>query len=278
MAGEKKKGNRIGATKMRENSQEPSMETAEVALGQSADGDAKAAITIDPRPTFDLSPHLYMQFMEPLGTNDGSVEASWVHLNDRWRPDLIKATQSLAPAMMRWGGIFCDYYHWREAVGPRDRRVPMYNLLWGGIESNQIGTAEFVDFCRQVDADPLICVNFESDGRPHFFEAKGSSRIGDAGEAADWVEYCNSPHNPERRTHGFEKPFGVKYWQIGNETSYDRRGFDLETAARKTVENTGQPLLWFPMLLNHNHLTNYFSWVSWIIHLLLHHICPLSLS
>jgi hypothetical protein len=28
----------------------------------------------------------------------------------------------------------------------------------------------------------------------------------------------------------------VKYWQIGNETSYDRNGFDLETAARKTVE------------------------------------------
>lgn len=209
---------------------------ASVALGQSEDANAHTAITIDPKPTFDLSPHLYMQFMEPLGTNDSSVEASWDHLNDRWRPDLIKATQSLAPSMMRWGGIFCDYYHWREAVGPRDRRVPMYNLLWGGVESNQIGTAEFVDFCRQVGAAPLICVNFESDGRPHFFQAKGVSRIGDAKEAADWVAYCNRPDNPERRAHGFEEPFGVKYWQIGNETSYDRRGFDLETAARKTVE------------------------------------------
>lgn len=210
--------------------------SAGVALVQSAAGDTEATITIDPRPTFDLSPHLYMQFMEPLGTNDSSVEASWDHLNDRWRPDLVEATQSLAPTMMRWGGIFCDYYRWREGVGPRDRRVPMHNLLWGGIESNQIGTAEFVDFCRQIKADPLICVNFESDGRPQFFEVKGSSRVGNAGEAADWVEYCNSPHNSERRTHGFEKPFGVKYWQIGNETSYDRRGFDLETAARKTVE------------------------------------------
>jgi alpha-L-arabinofuranosidase len=209
---------------------------ANVAFGQSANRDAEAVVTIDPEPKFDLSSHLYMQFMEPLGTNDSLVEASWDHLNERWRPDLIQATQSLAPTMMRWGGIFCDYYRWREGVGPRDRRVPMYNLLWGGIESNQIGTAEFVDFCRQVNADPLICVNFESDGRPHFFEAKGSSRIGDAGEAADWVDYCNRPDNPERRTHGFEKPFDVKYWQIGNETSYDRRGFDLETTARKTVE------------------------------------------
>jgi len=36
----------------------------------------KAAITIDPTPTFNLSPHLFMQFMEPLGTNNSSVEAS----------------------------------------------------------------------------------------------------------------------------------------------------------------------------------------------------------
>lgn len=209
---------------------------AGIAIGQSVDGNAEATINIDPTPKFELSRHLYMQFMEPLGTNDSSVEASWDHLKDRWRPDLISATQSLAPTMMRWGGIFCDYYHWREGVGPRDRRVPMHNLLWGGIESNQIGTAEFIDFCRQVNADPLICVNFESDGRPHFYEAKGSSRIGDAGEAAAWVEYCNRGDGRERRTHGFEKPFNVKYWQIGNETSYDKRGFDIDTAARKTVE------------------------------------------
>ena len=30
--------------------------------------------------------------------------------------------------------------------------------------------------------------------------------------------------------------FDVRHWQIGNETSYDKNGFDLETAARKTVE------------------------------------------
>ena len=34
------------------------------------------------------------------------------------------------------------------------------------METNQIGTAEFVDFCRQVGADPLMSVNFESDGYP----------------------------------------------------------------------------------------------------------------
>ena len=114
-------------------------------------------IEINPEPTHELSPYLYMQFMEPLGTNDSSVEASWDHLHDRWRPDLIEKTRSLSPSMIRWGGLFCSYYRWREAVGPREARIPMYNIVWGGIESNQIGTVEFVDFCRLfIFSDELI--------------------------------------------------------------------------------------------------------------------------
>jgi alpha-L-arabinofuranosidase len=194
------------------------------------------SIVIDPTPRFELSPFLYMQFMEPLGATDASVEAAWEHLRDDWREDVIEVTRELAPPMMRWGGIFLDFYRWREGVGPRDKRPPMLNLLWGGIESNQVGTAEFVDFSRRVGAEPMICVNFESDGRQRYMKAKGSVRTADAREAADWVSYCNETNNAERRAHGQATPHAVKYWQIGNETSYDKQGFDLETAARKTVE------------------------------------------
>src|SRR5689334_17241462 len=103
------------------------------------------AIVVDPTPLFELSPYLYMQFMEPLGATDGSVEAAWDHGRDAWRDDVVEVTRELEPTMMRWGGIFADFYRWREGVGPRDSRRPMLNLLWGGIESNQVGTAEFVD-------------------------------------------------------------------------------------------------------------------------------------
>jgi alpha-N-arabinofuranosidase len=201
-----------------------------------AGGQQGASILVDPKPRFDLSPYLYMQFMEPLGATDGSVEAAWDHARDDWREDVVEITRQLAPPMMRWGGIFADFYRWREGVGPRAARPSMLNLLWGGIESNQVGTAEFVDLCRRVGAEPLICVNFESDGRRQYVNAKGSVRTADATEAAQWVAYCNDPGNPERRAHGNPAPFGVRHWQIGNETSYDKNGFDLETAARKTVE------------------------------------------
>ncbi len=198
--------------------------------------DRRSALLVDPVPLFELSPYLYMQFMEPLGATDGSVEAAWDHTADRWREDVLAVTRDLAPTMMRWGGIFVDFYRWREGVGPRDQRPPMLNLLWGGVESNHVGTTEFVDLCKTVGAESLICVNFESDGRRQYMKAKDSVRTADANEAAAWVAYCNDPRSAERQAHGSAAPLNVRYWQIGNETSYDKNGFDLETAARKTVE------------------------------------------
>src|SRR3546814_1496535 len=83
-----------------------------------------------------------MQFMEPLGTTDGSVEASWDHLAQRWRPDLVDATRALAPPMLRWGGLLSAYYRWREGVGPRCARTPIQNLMWGGVGTRQIRSEE----------------------------------------------------------------------------------------------------------------------------------------
>ncbi len=202
----------------------------------------RPTVVIDPQPRFEMSPGLYMQFMEPLGATDGSVDAAWDWRRQDWRDDLVAATRELSPSMMRYGGCLSSYYRWREGVGPRTRRRPMCNQMWGGMESNQVGTHEFVDFCRRVGAEPFFCVNFESDGRqgwarpPH-----GGVRSAGPAEAAAWVDYCNNPDNPRRIANGAREPFNLKLWQIGNETSYrygdnpSGPGFDCETAARRTV-------------------------------------------
>ena len=207
----------------------------------SAEGDghsaALAGLEIDPTPKFALSPYLYMQFMEPLGVTDGSVDAAWDFRSDRWREDVVQLSRELAPTLLRWGGCFCSYYRWKEGVGPRNQRKPMLNQLWGGIFNNQVGTHEFVDFCHRIGADPLLVVNFESDGRRQWAtDPKGDVRSGSSTEAAEWVDDCNNPANALQRQHGFPDPYGVKLWQIGNETSYDPNGFDVETAAKKTLE------------------------------------------
>src|SRR5689334_21605634 len=169
-----------------------------------------AALVVDPTPLFDISPRLYMQFMEPLGVTDPSVEAAWDYQADAWRQDFVKTTANLAPGVLRFGGLFSRYYKWREGVGPVERRPPMRNYVWGGKETNRVGTAEFVELCKRVGAEPLYCVNFLSDGEKRYAQTREGNRTGDAREPADWVSYANDPTHAERKAHCHTDPFNIK--------------------------------------------------------------------
>lgn len=122
-------------------------------------------------------------------------------------PDVVRLCRELRMSLLRFpGGNFASGYHWRDGIGPRDQRVTMANPAWGGIEPNHFGTDEWMQFARAVGAEPLICVNC-GNGTPE--------------EAADWVRYCNDPPDTAlgglRARNGHRKPYGVRYWEIGNE-------------------------------------------------------------
>jgi alpha-N-arabinofuranosidase len=210
--------------------------TASFLDSSSYQADATDAVVIDPTPLFDISPHLYMQFMEPLGSTDGSVEAAWDYTLDAWRKDFVDTVRDLSPGVIRFGGNFSRYYKWREGVGPVNQRPWMRNYDWGGKETNRVGTHEFVSFCRQVGADPFYCVNFEGDGIESFKRTAEGDRTGSAQEAADWVSYANDPNDKLRKANGFPEPYNIKLWQIGNETSYVKEAFSKDQAIAHTLE------------------------------------------
>lgn len=123
------------------------------------------------------------------------------------RPDTLALLKKLNGTVYRWpGGNFVSGYDWRDGIGDRDRRPPRKNPAWTGVEHNDFGTDEFVDFCREIGTEPMIGAN---------------TGFGDAHSAAQWVEYCNAPASTGagswRAKHGNEKPFAVKYWCVGNE-------------------------------------------------------------
>lgn len=126
-----------------------------------------------------------------------------------WRPDVIEAIKAARPAVIRWGGSAIDPggYRWKNGIGERDQRVPFPNAVWGRIDSNDVGIDEFCQFCKLVEAEPLICLSF-SDGPQN---------------AADLVQYCNGGSDTEwgakRAANGHPQPYHVKYWQLGNEIS-----------------------------------------------------------
>src|SRR5689334_21499312 len=208
---------------------------AAAALTAAEAQDARA-IVVDPKPLFEISPWLYMQFMEPLGATDSSVEASWDYDTDDWRKDFVAVVEDLAPGAMRFGGLYSRHYKWREGVGPVDKHPLARNYFWGGKESNRVGTREFVEFCRRVGAEPFYCVNFLSDGEKRFRTMPEGNRTGEAREAADWVSYANDPDNPERKSHGASEPYNLKIWQLGNETSYGNVTFTRDESIAATIE------------------------------------------
>jgi alpha-L-arabinofuranosidase len=212
-------------------------ELQSLAHAQSAEAKSSGgAVVINPKPLFEISPHLYMQFMEPLGVTDSSVEAAWDYERDDWRDDFVKTTRDLAPGMMRFGGLLSRYYKWREGVGPAEKRPPFRNYVWGGKETHRVGTHEFVDFCQRVGAEPMYCVNFLSDGEKRYTKTREGNRAGDAREAADWVSYANDPDHAGRKRNGAAQPFNLKFWQLGNESSYGDKVFKKEESIAATID------------------------------------------
>jgi alpha-L-arabinofuranosidase len=75
-------------------------------------------------------------------------------------PDVLHLVKDWQVPLLRWpGGNFVSHYHWRDGVGPLDRRPTRPNYAWGGLETNFMGTGEFIRFCRLVGAEPHIAVN-----------------------------------------------------------------------------------------------------------------------
>jgi alpha-N-arabinofuranosidase len=170
-------------------------------------------ISIDAaHPGATINRHIFGQFAEHLGR--GVYEGVWVGPdssipNTRGiRNDVVAALKAIKVPNVRWpGGCFADEYHWRNGVGPRDRRPATLNPNWGGvIEPNTFGTHEFMDFVQQIGADAYLSINVGS---------------GTPAEAADWLEYLTTPQPSalakERAANGHPEPFAIPMLGIGNE-------------------------------------------------------------
>ena len=155
-------------------------------------------------------PRLFGAFVEHLGrcVYGGIYEPDHPAANVHgFRQDVLALVRELAPTIIRYpGGNFVSGYNWEDGVGPKSKRPRRLDLAWLSTETNQFGTNEFIDWCHAVGAEPMLAVNL-------------GTRGGDAARAL--VEYCNHPDgtalSDRRRTHGWPRPHGVKFWCLGNE-------------------------------------------------------------
>ncbi len=159
-----------------------------------------------------IRPELHGHFAEHLGSC--TYGGLWVGKNSKipningYRQQAVEYLKALGIPVLRWpGGCFADDYHWREGIGPAEKRPKLVNIHWGNyVEDNSFGTHEFIGLCRLIGAEPYLAGNVGS-GSPQ--------------ELRDWVEYCNYPSgstlSDERAANGSPEPFKVRYWGVGNE-------------------------------------------------------------
>jgi len=159
-----------------------------------------------------IEPTVYGHFVEHLGA--GVYGGLWVGPestipNTRgWRNDIMQALRRVGVPVMRWpGGCFADDYDWRDGIGEPAKRPARVNKWWGGLESNRVGTHEFMDLAEMLGAQAYIAGNMGS-MPPRAM--------------ADWLEYMTADGKSalaeERRRNGRDKPWAVTYFGIGNES------------------------------------------------------------
>ena len=171
----------------------------------------KAKIVANRRFTVaDIDPRLYGSFIEHLGraVYGGVYEPGHDTADDQgFRKDVIDLVRKLGVPIVRYpGGNFVSGYNWEDGTGPREARPRRMELAWGVTETNEVGIDEFQEWARRADSEVMMAVNLGTRGPE---------------EARNCVEYCNSDTDTHfanlRRKNGFDKPFGIKVWCLGNE-------------------------------------------------------------
>jgi alpha-N-arabinofuranosidase len=171
----------------------------------------EARLTVD--RDFDIAPldrRLFGVFVEHLGrcVYLGLHEPGHPTADEHgFRGDVAELTKELGATIVRYpGGNFMSGYNWEDGVGPKDQRPRRLDLAWFSTETNQVGTHEFMAWCRKVGIEPMFGVNLGTRGPD---------------EARHYLEYCNHPGGTAlsdlRREHGAEEPLGIKFWCLGNE-------------------------------------------------------------
>jgi len=149
---------------------------------------------------------------EITGTGSGRFRIGVVSLMpadniNGWRADTTAILATLHSGMWRLpGGNFLSDWDWHGALGPRDKRAPVFDFAWSAMQPNDLGVDEYMELTRIIGVEPYVTVN---------------AGLGDANSAAEEVEYLNAPASSywgaKRAANGHPAPYAIRFWNIGNE-------------------------------------------------------------
>ncbi len=146
------------------------------------------------------------------------------------RTDLMQMLVEMKPKFLRFPGgnflegpLITDAFPWETTLGSLENR-PGHKGSWGYRPSDGMGLLEFLEWCEDMDAEPLLAVY------------AGYSLSGDhvdggpllkpyVDDALDEIEYVigdtNTYWGAKRAASGHPAPFKLTYVEVGNEDWFD---------------------------------------------------------
>lgn len=187
------------------------------------------AITVSTKALFQVDDRLFGQMLERASFGEPGPEGAVVAGTHRLQPSVVEKLKEMQIAVLRFpGGTDTDYIDWCDLVDNvpgRGAARPESSVGSGGKTiTNRFGYDEYLRLCAEIKTRPLIVVNFR-DGLLRHKPLADAAR-----HAAELVAYCNAAVDdrnlPEdlrawpaaRAKNGHARPYGVRLFQIGNET------------------------------------------------------------
>lgn len=140
----------------------------------------------------------------------------WDPAGNAPNPEMVRLAREAGVTVHRWpGGCRTHNFDWKKLIGKAESRP-----------NNRFGLPEFLRFCRETKAIPIITLPDYS---------------GTAQDAADLVEYLNSPDDgnhpwaARRAGDGHPEPYGVVYFEYGNETYHGNHEGSLSQGAKGII-------------------------------------------
>jgi len=184
-------------------------------------------VTVRDKVLHRIDPRLFGQFMERPSWGEIGPEGALVPGTNRLQPAAKALIRRMRIPIVRFpGGTDADYTDWLDMIDNVPGRSPARPVTVGhkGHKvTNRFGYDEFLRLCEELEMQAIVVVNFRRG-----LLGEGGLKDG-AAHAARLAAYCNAPVDAKlpddlgawaklRAANGRRKPYGVGYFQIGNET------------------------------------------------------------
>jgi alpha-N-arabinofuranosidase len=148
------------------------------------------------------------------------------------RPDIMQLLADMKPSFLRFpggnyleGNSIATRFNWKETIHDLSKRPGHQDDAWGYWSSDGMGLLEYLEWCEDLDMEPLLAV-YAGYSLRQVRVAPGPDLEPYVQDALDEIEYVtgdkSTPWGAQRAADGHPAPFKLQYVEVGNEDQFDR--------------------------------------------------------